>query len=1272
MPTPLRHRMRLARRGVGYVVAIVLVCMAVTLGVASQLLPLVDRHPDRVAAWLSVRAGRPVAFDHVETSWTRRGPLLRLDGLRIGEGGGVRIGQAEVLVSMYAGLLPGHSFTELRLRGLSLTLQRADDGVWSVRGLPGQQGDSDPLANLEGLGELQVIGGRLAIVAPSLGWNAQLPSIDLRLRVDGDRVRAGTRIRARNDGEPLRAAIDFDRRRGDGRAYLRAEPADLADWSPLLRYAGVRVDGGRGRSETWLNLHGHRVVMATSRLQLRQVALSGEPQETGNARPQAAFEQVEGLLRWRLRSGGWRFDAPLLRVGARTQPQKLDGLLLAGGDQYAMRAARLEAAPLLSVLALSDRIDPGLRDWLTRARPELRVSNLALSGRRGGAMRAQGHLDGVRFAAAGHAPGLDGLAGDFFGDGEGFALTLDHEAALRFDWPSGFGVAHDVKLDGRIAGWREGEGWRVGTPSLRIDGGDYAASVRGGLWFQNDGTRPWIDLAADLDPAPVPVAKKFWVRSKMSKAALDWLDTALQGGTVRDGHAIASGDLDDWPFEHDNGRFEATGRIVGGQIRFSEEWPAVDRLDADVAFIANGFSLRGRGALAGVEVGKLEAGIADFGESNLTVKAEGAAGADKLLAMLRQSPLQKEHGDTLANLEASGPARVGFDLLQPLHHGNAAAKRMRGTVELQGVKLADKRFDLAFDGVRGAASYDDHGFDADKLRVMHAGQPGALSLRAGGGVRDPNQVFEAEMTASLAATELLDRAPEMAWLKPYVEGRSQWTVGVAIPKGSGANAAPTRLRLRSDLTGTALKLPAPLDKPAGQALATTISAPLPLGSGMIDVAFGKRLALRARSSGKQTGVRVALGSDSVDGAPPASGLVAIGRTPTLDAMDWIALTSRGSGENDLPLRHIDIAADHLRLLGSDFPATRMQLAPAGSAVAVTLEGSALAGAVMVPKAQGAAVVGRLSRLYWRAAAPGANGANAATSAATPADEVDPASVPPLTLDVDDLRFADAQLGEAKLRTQPVAGGLRIDQLQLRAPKQKIDISGDWLGRGAAARTRLNAGVDSGDFGGLLDDLGMKGRMRGGEGRVTLDAAWPGSPAAFALANVQGGMKASIRNGQLLEVDPGAGRVLGLLSIAQLPRRLMFDFRDFFDKGFGFNRIEGSVAIGGGSARTDDMLIDGPAAEIKIRGDTDLRAQRFDQTIDVRPKSGNLLTVVGAVAGGPIGAAVGAAANAVLGKPLGGVGAKTYRVTGPWKEPKVEVIDREQPRADNVPSGSGGP
>ena len=39
---------------------------------------------------------------------------------------------------------------------------------------------------------------------------------------------------------------------------------------------------------------------------------------------------------------------------------------------------------------------------------------------------------------------------------------------------------------------------------------------------------------------------------------------------------------------------------------------------------------------------------------------------------------------------------------------------------------------------------------------------------------------------------------------------------------------------------------------------------LPLGSGAIDVAFGERMALRARQHNGQTGVRVKLGASVVD------------------------------------------------------------------------------------------------------------------------------------------------------------------------------------------------------------------------------------------------------------------------------------------------------------------------------------------------------------------------------------------------------------------------
>src|SRR5690606_27107224 len=175
-------------------------------------------------------------------------------------------------------------------------------------------------------------------------------------------------------------------------------------------------------------------------------------------------------------------------------------------------------------------------------------------------------------------------------------------------------------------GWREGAGLRVGTPALRVEGEGYAASVRGAIWFQNDGSRPALDLAATVDDARVPVAKRFWVRHRMSATMRRWLDEALVDGQVRNGRALVSGDLDDWPFSslHDNqhaGLFHAGARLQGAVVKFQPDWPALEQLDAEVAFVNDGFTLRGRGSLGGVEMRELEAGLAHYGRATLEVNA---------------------------------------------------------------------------------------------------------------------------------------------------------------------------------------------------------------------------------------------------------------------------------------------------------------------------------------------------------------------------------------------------------------------------------------------------------------------------------------------------------------------------------------------------------------------------------------------------------------------------------------------------------------------------
>src|SRR5690606_6557446 len=127
-----------------------------------------------------------------------------------------------------------------------------------------------------------------------------------------------------------------------------------------------------------------------------------------------------------------------------------------------------------------------------------------------------------------------------------------------------------------------------------------------------------------------------------------------------------------------------------------------------------------------------------------------------------------------------------------------------------------------------------------------------------------------------------------------------------------------------------------------------------------------------------------------------------------------------------------------------------------------------------------------------------------------------------------------------------------------APGFELTAAGDWL-RTPAGRSRSQFEVDfkAGALGDLLGAFGLAGMVEGGATTGRLDGYWAGSPGDFALARFNGRFKVEVGEGALLEVEPGGGgRVLGLISLAEIPRRLTLDFKDFFAKGFGFNTMGG--------------------------------------------------------------------------------------------------------------------
>jgi len=332
------------------------------------------------------------------------------------------------------------------------------------------------------------------------------------------------------------------------------------------------------------------------------------------------------------------------------------------------------------------------------------------------------------------------------------------------------------------------------------------------------------------------------------------------------------------------------------------------------------------------------------------------------------------------------------------------------------------------------------------------------------------------------------------------------------------------------------------------------------------------------------------------------------------------------------------------------------------------------------------VTARLPRVYWprddattakgkagsKAAAPVAapSDATGATAAAPPVPKpaepgIAPASVPPLHLFIGDLRLGDAKLGEARLETWPTDKGMHIDQLRSQSSSIQVTASGDWNGNATTSRTHLAMDFAAENLGGMLDALGFGGLFEGGRTQARLDASWPGGPSALTLANMNGQLRVDVAKGRIPEVQPGVGRLFGLVSLSELPRRLSLDFGDVLGKGLSFDSIKGDFQLADGNASTNNLQILGPAADITITGRTGLRARDYDQQVLVVPHLGNSLPVVGALAGGPVGAAAGFAVQGLLGRGLNKASGKRYTVKGGWDKPVFTPVDKKEGAASKT-------
>jgi uncharacterized protein YhdP len=277
-------------------------------------------------------------------------------------------------------------------------------------------------------------------------------------------------------------------------------------------------------------------------------------------------------------------------------------------------------------------------------------------------------------------------------------------------------------------------------------------------------------------------------------------------------------------------------------------------------------------------------------------------------------------------------------------------------------------------------------------------------------------------------------------------------------------------------------------------------------------------------------------------------------------------------------------------------------------------------------------------------------------------QLTPADLPALQVTAGELVYNGANFGQLDLKAAAQANNrYRIERLAVSSDLLSLQLDASWHMTGRDHLSQVSLEILKGDMGSLLDVFGFEKVIKDGDLHATLQASWPAPLADFSPETIDGKLNVVIKDGQLLDIEPGAsGRALGLLSIGKLPRRLTLDFSDFFGEGFNFERIAGNFVIDQGNAYTNDLEVDGPAARIDISGRVGLAKQDYDQLVTVTPYLESSLPLAGALAGGPAVGAVVIVAEKLLDGRLGlnKMASKQYTVIGPWDAPVVTRIEAE--------------
>ena len=1235
--------------------------MAVVVGVGRLLAPQAEALKPHLETALAQSLGASVRIEGLTVQWPGVLPSMTLTGLAIERDGATRVELDEAVVEFHwlNAFKSDEVVTHLALVAPELVVAEQTSGewtlLWSDEALP-------PTSSPPPAGDAPPSMALLNQWPDWLGFSlraAQLTMLPIDQDTIGvhlaevDFVRAGQRFRltgwlaaAENAPEQVQFRVALartDERWSSAAAWVDAQDVSLSYWLSEMGYADLLPVDTLLSAEAWVSWN-----------ELEGARLDADAQLTG----------PHGVLDSQWKARRWPVD------GERAWAVELRELDLNG--QSALRALAVGVTPEAYAMAL-ERADlaavhRALEPWLAplAAWPDElsgRVEGLVLGlDERYRAHEAGGTFEALTVAYDDPERAIAKLTGGLALSGDQVALNLD--GPLSVVWPEA--VRGNIELSG-VNGQVLISPDRLQLNQVQATSEHFDVTVHGSVYRQP--SRPFIDLWVDASRIEAFDVRPLLPYKGIPAPAMRWLDEALVNIGQATGHALLHFPVGLKTPQFTPGHLSAAVSFSGVDMAYARNWPMATDLVGEVEF--SGQALTGsvsRGRVEGLVLSAPRVHIGQLSDAVVELDLQGAGiSANALASALGRLPFPG-WSDVFDSMDWTGELASEVSIQLPVKARDRWV--IDGGVSFDGNAVAFENAGVSLNGLAGAIEFDRQLIRSRDLVGTFDGQQVELDTTI-----DFDPRARVNIQTSLDVADWFAAKPWGHSLADWFEGPAKWSIDLA-PSQEGEGLA---LRISSDLTGLAINLPAPFNKPADAAWPLELTQVTSGSTRPWKVTLDERwqAAIRSQDGAWSMAVHANQGDQQGPMAMPEQpGLWVRGALDELDIDAWrhrLQRSMAAEAEDGRPMAawvsevfanevDAELAIDELSVAGLVPDRVDLKVGFADAQWVLAANGPSVAGEIVWPvgEAFDRAVVVDLARAKLLTSPPESDDApiNAPSS-------MDPRKIRPLTLFIESLAWGDLELGQVRLETHRTMDGLELELVDVDGPDLRLQAQGQWIQPPTGEPRSLMSGrLSSRNFNQLIQATGYQAGLRARQASVNFELDWPGAPLDFNLFRVAGGLEFDIGGGNIPQASAGAGRLLGLVSFNALPRRLMLDFRDVFSAGFPFDGIEGEFDMQAGMARTDGVKIASPAAVLTLTGNTDMIARTYDQSLVIEPGLGSTLPVIGGLAGGPVGAAAGLLLRTILNQPLKGVSMARYTIQGPWSDPAIELVDAEVADAED--------